>query len=167
MKVFDENFRSNKLRYILQCILATLSISVILLLFDTMTNAIIIAALGSSAFVTFTMPKAQVSRPRFMIGGYIVGIVVGLVCYYLSTMPLLTNISIIQETSRVVFGALAVGLAIFVMVITDTEHPPAAGLALALILNEWNYMAIVVTMVGIISLSVIKTMLRSILENLL
>lgn len=167
MKVFDENFRSNKLRYILQCILATLSISVILLLFDTMTNAIIIAALGSSAFVTFTMPKAQVSRPRFLIGGYIVGIVVGLVCYYLSTLPLLTNISIIQETSRVVFGALAVGLAIFVMVITDTEHPPAAGLALALILNEWNYMAIVVTMVGIISLSVIKTMLWSILENLL
>ncbi len=50
MKIFDEKSSSNKMRYILQCFLATLSVFVILLLLDAMANAIIIAALGSSTF---------------------------------------------------------------------------------------------------------------------
>jgi hypothetical protein len=30
------------------------------------------------------------------------------------------------EMSLIVFGAIAVGLAIFIMAVTNTEHPPAA-----------------------------------------
>ena len=75
--------------------------------------------------------------------------------------------SFIHESPHVVFGAMSVGLAIFVMVITDTEHPPAAGLALGLILNEWSLLTIVVVFVGIISLSVIKFILKPVLKNLL
>ena len=66
MKVFDEKFRGNKARYILQCILATLSVLIVLLSLDAMANAVIIAALGASFFIAFTMPEAQVSRPRFL-----------------------------------------------------------------------------------------------------
>lgn len=167
MKLFDEKFRNNKLSYILQCYLAALSVFVILLVFDRMSNAVVIAALGSSTFIIFTMPKAQVSKPRFVIGGYIVSISMGLLCYYLSFSPLLESITIIQELSHIVFGALSVGLAIFGMVITDTEHPPAAGLALGLILDEWSFMTIVATFAGIIILSVIRYLLRSMLQNLL
>ena len=72
-----------------------------------------------------------------------------------------------QDAPHVVFGAMSVGLAIFLMVITDTEHPPAAGLALGLILNEWSFLTIVVVLVGIISLSVIKFILKPVLKNLL
>ena len=62
---------------------------------------------------------------------------------------------------------MAVGLAIFVMVITGTAHPPAAVLALGLILNEWSPLMIVVVFAGIISLSVIKTVLKPVVKNLL
>ncbi len=167
MKIFDEKFSGNKIRYILQCVLATLSVLLILLIIDTMSNALIIACLGSSTFIVFAMPKAQVSRPRFLIGGYLVGIAMGMLCHYLSLLPLLTRVSIIQESSHAVFGSLSVGLAIFVMVITDTEHPPAAGIALGLILYEWSYMTIVVAIVGIVSLSIIRYFFKSILHNLL
>ena len=167
MKIFDEKFSNNKMRYILQCFLATLSVFVILLLLDAVANAIIIAALGSSTFIVFAMPEAQVSRPRFLIGGYIAGISMGLLCHYLSLLPLLTRLSIIQEFPHVVFGALSVGLTIFVMVITDTEHPPAAGVALALILNELSYMTIFVAMAGIVSLCIIRYLFKSALRNLL
>jgi CBS-domain-containing membrane protein len=167
MKIFDEKFSSNKIRYILQCGLATLSVFIVLLILGTMSNVVIIAVLGSSAFIVFTMPEAQVSRPRFLIGGYLIGIAAGLLCYYISSLSLLTRIFVIHEYSLVVFGSLSVGLAIFAMVITDTEHPPAAGLALGLILNEWSYMTIVVAIVGVISLSAIKAALRPLLRNLL
>jgi CBS-domain-containing membrane protein len=170
VRILDEKFRKNKVRYIFQCALATLSVFIILLAFDVMTNAVIIAALGSSVFIVFAMPEAQVSRLRFLIGGYIVGIAVACLCHHLSLLSLwslMTWVPFIHEPSHVVFGAMAVGLAIFVMVITDTEHPPAAGLTLGLIVSEWSYMTIVVVFVGIISLSVIKIVLKPVLKNLL
>jgi CBS-domain-containing membrane protein len=51
-----------------------------------------------------------------------------------------------------------VGLAIFAMSITDTEHQPAVGIALALVLNPWNGLtllviagaAVVLTLVGVL-----------------
>ncbi len=167
MKIFDEKFSSNKIRYILQCGLATLSVFIILLILGTMSNVVIIAALGASAFIVFTMPESQVSRPRFLIGGYLVGITAGLLCYYISSLSLLTRISVIHEHSLVVFASLSVGLAIFAMVTTNTEHPPAAGLAMGLILNEWSYMTIFVAMAGIVSLCIIRYLFKSALRNLL
>ncbi len=167
MKMFDEKFRSNKVRYILQCILATLSVLIVLLSLDAISNAAIIAALGASSFIAFTMPEAQVSRPRFLIGGYLVGIAVGYLCHYLSLVLLLTGLPIIQESSYIVSGAISVGLSIFVMVITNTEHPPAASLALGLVLHESNYTTVGIILIGIISLSVIKELLRPMLKNLL
>ncbi|MFQ6101476.1 MAG: HPP family protein [Anaerolineae bacterium] len=167
MKVFDERFKDDKARYILQCTLATLSILIVLLILDAMTDAAIIAALGLSSFIAFTMPGAQVSRPRFMTGGYLVGAAAGGFCYYLSLIPSLTQLPIIQEIHYIVFGALAVGLAIFVMVITDTEHPPAAGLALGLVLDEYSHRTVAVVLVGVVTLSLIKAMLRPVLKDLL
>ncbi len=167
MRILDEKFRKNITRYISQCALATISVFIVLLVLDVMTNAVIIAALGSSTFIAFTMPDAQVSKPRIMIGGYIVGVVAGCICHYLSLWSLMTWVSFIHESPHVVFGAMAVGLAIYVMVITGTAHPPAAGLALGLILNEWSPLTIVVVLVGIISLSFIKIVLKPVLKNIL
>jgi CBS-domain-containing membrane protein len=164
MKVFDENFRSNKVRYIFQCLFATSSVFIILLFLDAITNVAVIAALGASSFIAFTMPEKQVSKPRFLIGGYLVGIAAGCLCHYLALV--LMHLPVIQEFSYVVFYAISVGLAIFVMVITNTEHPPAASLALGLVLN-FNYLTVVVVLVGIISLSIIKAALRPVLINLL
>lgn len=167
MRVFDKKFRDNKVRYISQCILATLAVFIVLMILDAVSNAAIIAALGASSFIVFTMPEAEASRPRFLIGGYLVGIAAGGFCHYLSLVPLLAHIPIIQKFPFVVFGAIAVGLAMFVMVITNTEHPPAASLALGLVLNECNYITVVVSLVGIISLVVIKAVLRPLLKDLL
>ena len=167
VKVFDEKFRGHKARYIFQCVLATLSVLIVLLVLDVISDAVIIAAFGASSFIAFTMPEAEVSRPRFMIGGYLVGISVGSLCYYLSLAPPLRQLPFVQEVLHVGLGALAVGLAIFVMVITDTEHPPAAGLALGFVLGGCNYVTVVVALVGIISLSVMKAVLRPVLKDLL
>ena len=167
MRVFDEKFKSNKVRYILQCLLAALSIFIVLFFLDAISNAAIVAALGASSFIVFTMPEAQVSRPRFLIGGYLVGIAAGWFCYQLSLIPVLTNLPVVNGSSYVVFGALSVGLSIFVMVVTNTEHPPAASLALGLVLNECSSRTVLVALIGIVSLSVIKAVLRPVLKNLL
>jgi CBS-domain-containing membrane protein len=167
MALLDAKFRRNKLRYVLQCLLAAVSVLAVLIILDAISNAAIIAAVGASSFIAFTMPHAQVSRPRFLIGGYVAGAGAGTACYWLSQLvwPALPYLP--DRYGYAVFGAFAVGLAIFLMVVTNTEHPPAASLALGLVLGEWRVLSVVVVLVGIVVLAALKKALHSVMINLL
>lgn len=167
MRIFDTKFQTNKARYISQCLLTACAVCVVLLLLNTISETTIVAALGASSFIVFTMPGVQASRPRFLIGGYIVGIIVGCLCHYLCTQFFCTQLYLDQSFARAICGAVAVGSAMFLMVITDTEHPPAAGLALGFVLNEWDYFTVIVVILGIVSLSVLKLLLKPVLIDLL
>ena len=68
---------------------------------------------------------------------------------------------------QIIMGAVAVGLAMFCMVTTDTEHPPGAAIALGFVLNEWDLMTVAVVLAGICSISFIKESVRSRLIDLL
>ncbi len=63
---------------------------------------------------------------------------------------------VMAEVSLILFGALAMGIAMFLMVVTKSEHPPAAALALGLVLNEWTTLTLAVVIVGVIGLSICK-----------
>lgn len=167
MRLFDPKFHDNKGKYIAQCTVVTLVMVVLLQILDAITDAAVIGALGASTFIAFTMPHARVSSPRFLVGGYAVGILAGVICHYASLLTVLVGIPVLQDSSQIVFAALAVGLAIFVMVITNLEHPPAAGVALGLVLNDCNVPAILVVAVGIVLLASAKTVLKPILISLL
>ena len=67
----------------------------------------------------------------------------------------------------VVCGATAISLAMFTMVVTRTEHPPAAALALGLVLNEWNLLTLLVVLLGVIGLSIIKQLVLPALLDLI
>ena len=179
MKIFDEKFKTHKLKYVLQCALATVVVSVILIVLSSVAETVIVAALGASAFIAFAMPQKSVSNPRFLIGGYLIGTAVGCGCHFLSRhyllteisfdhteYYLLTHISFIHEYWHQIFGSISVGTALFLMTITNTEHPPAAGLALGFVLNDWNYLTIEVVFVGIVLITLIKFLLRRVLIDL-
>ena len=167
MRIIDKKFKHNVAGYILQCGLATLTILIVLVLLDVLTQTAIIAALGASSFIAFTMPTYDVSKPRFLIGGYLVGTSVGCFCHLLSLSPLMVSMFVSPRISSIILGALSVGMAIFLMVITDTEHPPAASVALGLVLNKWDYLTIVSVLCGIILISILKWLLKPVLRNLL
>ncbi len=160
LHLLDPQFWRHPGRYIGQCALATLSMLLVLAALEAVTHATVIASLGASAFVAFTMPHRLLSSPRHLVGGYVVGIVVGSLCRLcLEAMPgglppLWTHVW------RAVVSALAVGLAVFGMVVTSTEHPPAASLALGLVLGETSLYVIVVVLAGIVGLSALKWVLR-------
>jgi len=167
MRIFDRKFHKHVGRYFFQCALATGAVLVILMVLDVIAQAVIIASLGASSFIAFTMPHANVSRPRYLVGGYVCGMAAGIAMSAVGEA--VGNPTVGEWTVRgdVVFGATAVGLAIFLMVITDTEHPPAAGLALGVVLAQWNTLALVVPIVGIVALSVARLGMKPILINLI
>jgi CBS-domain-containing membrane protein len=64
-------------------------------------------------------------------------------------------------------AALSVGLRALLMVVTNTEHPPAAGAAFALVIDPWSWSAILFVISSAIILSVVRIILRPKLTNLL
>jgi CBS-domain-containing membrane protein len=73
----------------------------------------------------------------------------------------------LDHAVMIVCGAVAISLAMFTMVVTRTEHPPAAALALGLVLNEWTTLTLVVILLGVIALSVVKQLVLPALLDLI
>jgi CBS-domain-containing membrane protein len=167
MRILDQKFRKNLVKYIFQCLLATLAILIILLFLDVLTETAIIASLGATAFIVFTMPYAYSSKTRPLLGGYIVGIIVGITLNTIATSTIITSLQLPQNITIAGFGAISVGIAIFVMVATDTEHPPAAGIALGLIINVWEPTTILYIIIAVILLTSLKKALKPYMLDLL
>jgi CBS-domain-containing membrane protein len=165
-ELFDPAFRDNKLRYAGQCLIATLSVLATLLLLDTIEHTVTVASLGASTFIVFARPHHRQARPRALIGGYVIGTVSGCLCSVASAGLSSAPLPVANTTLQTLFGALAVGLAFFGMVALQSEHPPAAGLALGLVINGWDLRTLAVVILGISSLAVIKTLTKPLLIDL-
>lgn len=162
---YERHFRlTNFKRYGLQCGGAGIVVLILLLVLDAVTQTVLIASLGASAFIAFAVPRSLHSGPRHLIGGYVVGIISGVI---MSSLYLLAGVEGVWDHAiMIIFGALAISLAMFTMVVTRSEHPPAAALALGLVLNEWDLMTLAVVLVGVIGLSVIKQLVLPMLMDL-
>lgn len=167
LRLFDQHFRENKWQYLAQCILATFTIFALMAVLDAKKNPAIIASLGASSFIAFTMPHTRVSKARFLVGGYIVGILSGFFCCHLSQLSCWEGFPLVHDQAPALFGGLAVGMAILIMVLTDLEHPPAAGVALGLVLNNAEPRTLLIVFLGIVSLSLVKRVIRPLLMDLL
>lgn len=155
-QIFDKNFQRNKSHYLLQSLMATCSLVIILLTLDIAFHTVIIAAFGATSFIVFAMPNQITSNPRRIIGGYIVGIIVGMVFHYISN----SMYSIISHHAIYsVAVALAVGLSLLLMVLTNTEHPPAADVTLGLVLEGYTFSSLGVILLGVIALVIIKKLM--------
>lgn len=165
-RLLDSKFRHNKGRYVAQAAGAAFCILVVLLALDAVRQTVLIASLGASCFIAFAVPRSYASRPRALLGGYFAGTLVG------CSLSLLVGwadpwISLDPGTLKIIGGAIATGLSFFIMVTTDTEHPPAAALALGYVLNDWDAGTVLVVFAGIVVLSLIKEAVRPKLMDLM
>lgn len=158
--------RENFKRSLVQCTLAGAVVLLLLLVLDAVTQTVLIAALGASAFTAFAMPRSLHADTRHLVGGYVVGIVSGCLMSMLYSAFPIASITL-DHAMMIVFGALGMSLAMLLMIFTRTEHPPAAALALGLVLNEWNATTLVVILAGIIGLSLIKRLVLPALLDLI
>jgi len=165
--IIDKKFKKHTLKYLFQCLLATLTILAVLIFLDILNEAALITALGASAFIVFTMPSQYSSDPRRLIGGYFVGLLVGFIFYLIASLDIGIDIFINSTSSLVVFGSLAVGLSIFIMAVTNTEHAPAAGIALGLVISKWDFLTIIFILCAVFWLAGIKIVLKKYLMDLI
>lgn len=151
-----DEFRQYWGYYVLQSVLATLSVFIVLY-FLSIQHAIIIASIGATAFIVFAMPDNITAQARNVIGGQLVGLFFG-VMFSLFPQPALIY--------SIILYSLAVGASIFTMVVTDTEHPPAAGTALGVAITGISLDVFIAVVMSIILLSLIHRFFRPYMRDL-
>ena len=142
--------------YIYQSLLATVVIFIILLLLN-LEHVVVIASIGATAFIVFTMPRNITATPRRVIGGHIVGFICGSAFAFIPHTTALTAITVYS---------LAVGTAVFLMVALDFEHPPAGGTALGVAITGFSVSVMVAVLTSSIVLSLAHRFLKKYLKDL-
>ncbi len=151
LKIIDKFKRLWKY-YILQSLLAAVAIFILAIVLGK-DKMVVLSAMGATAFIVFAMPKAVSAKTRNVMGGHLAGITAGSV-FFLTSMPFFIEYP------------LAVGLAFFLMVALDVEHPPAAGTALAVVINEVSLDVFITIMISAAILSLCHYHLRKYLKDL-
>ena len=165
-RLIDRKFRRHWKNYLFQCALSTLALLLILLVVDVVLRAAIVVAIASSAFIVFVRPHSEASHPQRVVGGHVVGVIVGAA---FSTLYLIPGFGELAEGSRFardLMAVMSVGLSTLIMVLTNTEHAPAAGTALGLVVHGWEPSAALFVLIGAITLTAVHTLLRPRLTNL-
>ena len=139
--IIDPKLRRSFKNYLLQSMIATGVCCIMLISLDVIIPGALVASLGASTFIVFVAPDTQAAKPRGLLGGQLIGTGVGLGCWFLLQWAPLSGL-LPQRIEVALLGSLAVGLAIFIMVVIDMEHPPAAGTALSLVMAEWSFYSI-------------------------
>lgn len=83
----------------------------------------LMASLGASALLVFALPSSPMSQPWAVIAGNTISALIGISCFHLITEPLLSL-------------PAAAALSILGMFILRCLHPPAAAVALIVVLGE-------------------------------
>jgi CBS-domain-containing membrane protein len=143
--------------YLWQSACATVAILVVLLVLN-LEQAVIISSIGATTFIVFIKPNNPFATPRSIIGGHLVGVLVGS-AFALLPHPTSWAVSVIY--------ALAVGMALLLMAVTDTEHPPAAGTTLSVVMagGTWR-VAVLAVLTSAVLLSLFHRLLRPYLRDL-
>ena len=147
--------------------MATGALIIILLVEDAVFRAAIVVAIASTAFTIFVVPNSVAASPRRVVGGHVVAVVTGSIFSAILQIPGLESVSQDSRYLIDIMAALSVGLGIIVMVSTNTEHPPAAGTALRLVIHGWAWSTVVFVLASAVALSVLRFILRPKMINLI
>ena len=164
--LIDRNFLNNPGKYVIQCSLAALTLFTILIFENALFSAVIVVAVASSAFTIFIFPYRSISTPRKVIGGHTVAIITALVIIELMEVLGFELTGGKLGVMGSMAASLSVGVSSLLMVLTNTEHPPAAGTAFGLVIYPFSLSAIIFIISSVIILSVVKRVIRSKLIDL-
>jgi CBS-domain-containing membrane protein len=147
-----EKFEKLWTYYLLQSLLAATVLFILVLILGK-DKMVVISAMGATAFIVFATPKDYSAQTKNVIGGHLVGLAAGAI-FTFTPFPYYIEYP------------LAVGIAFFIMVALDVEHPPAAATALAVVINNASPDVFVTVMISAVILSQCRYYLRHRLKDL-
>ena len=139
--------------YVFQSLLTGLVIFIVVLTVGK-DKVVIIASMGATAFICFATPRSISAQTKHVIGGHFIALICGALFVQIA-MPYYVEFP------------SAVALAVFLMVVFDVEHPPAAGTALAAVVNEVTLINAAVIIITSILMTQCRYHMRNQLRDLI
>ncbi|NQW16882.1 MAG: HPP family protein [Chloroflexi bacterium] len=164
--IIDPSFHGRARSYFLQSTLAAVALAAILLVETGVSSAAINASIASSVFLVFVVPHSVAASTRRVVGGHVVGVIVGVTAFGVVSLFVEHPTHLSGQTFAIA-GATSVGVAILLMALTDTEHPPSAGTALSLVAIGANFDAIWFILSAAVILAGVRIALSRWMVNLL
>ncbi len=162
----DPGFAKYPWAFIFQAMLATAVMLAILTFVQSLSSAAIAAGLASSVLGIFIAPSNRTARIRSVVGGHGVALILGslfsVMLFFGPVETFLLDAEVLHNLSY----AFAVGLAMLLMAITNTEHPPAAGTALGMASREFDILILLSIIGAVFLLAVMKLAIRPYLRDL-
>lgn len=106
-----------------------ITIAILSFLTKNLQIPLIMAPFGASCVLAFGVPDSPLAQPRNIVGGHLISTFIGLYCFWLFGNEWYTL-------------SLGVGLAIGIMLLTKTTHPPAGADPIVVILGacHWDFL---------------------------
>ena len=126
-------------------------------------------SLASSAYIVFSKPSSVASSPLNMLVAYVIAIVVGIFFRVVVEHWWVSCADFFQINHFCwpgVIAALAVVVSLLIMAAVRIEHPPAAGMALILVLDVHDYQTLVIILMSVVVLALLKRLLKPWLKDL-
>ncbi|MBL4647563.1 MAG: HPP family protein [Gammaproteobacteria bacterium] len=128
---------------------------------NSLIRSIGATSLGASAFLVFAAPLSKMAERKRLIGSYIIAIIIGVIWHYLTRYTINNlHLSFTPDHIRIFYAALATVITMMVMIVTSLQHPPAAGLPLALVTDHWSIGILSAIFITVLLIALIKTWLK-------
>lgn len=162
----DPGFARFPWAFVFQAVLATVVMLAILTFVQSLSSAAIAAGLASSVVGIFIAPSNQTARIRSVVGGHGVALALGSLFSVMLFLGPVQAFLMDAEVLRNLSYAAAVGAAMLLMAITNSEHPPAAGTALGMASREFDILIFLSIIGAVALLAVMKLAIRPYLRDL-
>jgi CBS-domain-containing membrane protein len=169
--VVDPKLKNNLGRYTYQVGLAALALGVMLGVEEmvsgaAITSGILVAVIGFTAFTLFIMPHSNTALSRNVVGGHPIVVLLGVVAAAISGTETGHRLLDKFQLIIVIEAAVVVGTSMFLMAATNTEHPAAAGTALAVVTREFTMALAIFFLASVVGMVLLHRLLRRRLLNL-
>jgi CBS-domain-containing membrane protein len=127
------------------------------------------SSLASSAFIVFGRPSSPSAQPWRVICGYAIGIIVGFGVRALFKPIHVFHVDFLSDPRFFMLAlsaAIAVGVTFLFMILLNIKHPPAAGIALVLVINLQDYNVLYVIFLAAVVLALLRQGLNKFLCDL-
>jgi CBS domain-containing membrane protein len=166
---------TSKKHVIGQTVAAVVFVALVLLAMNLVSSnaalwAVGSSALASSAYIVFALSKGPAAMPRSIVGGYFIAGIVGWL-FHITLVSLygwVANHNLLQAHPNVfwITASLSVGVSMLLMIILECQHPPAAGVALVLVLNVHEIAPVMVIFTSAVVLATLRWLLGNRLVSL-
>ena len=167
IELYNVQFFRLKTRYLWQSALAAAVMLIVMLMVDSVADAVLAAGLGSSAVIVFVHPNSSGAALRHLVGGHVLGLSVGALTsfalFHAGWVPVPDHA---HHWAADVAAAMTLGVVILLMSITDTEHPPAAATGLGFALQSLEFTLVMLFIAAVLTLAAGKVIFRAYIRDL-